>query len=96
MKYFLEKKLNWKNFTALEVILFEMELKRVLEKLSPNPMQLKFDNSVFVNVLCSSHGEVIIDRLDGSQYLHPCWSHETKRMQRCSLTADPQQSQSLN
>lgn len=43
-------------------------------------------------MLCSSHGEVILDRLDGSQVLlHPCWSHETKRMQRCSLTADPQQ-----
>lgn len=38
MKYFQKKKINWKNFTALEVILFEMELKRVLEKLSPNPI----------------------------------------------------------
>lgn len=68
-----------------------MKLKRVLEKLSPNPTQLKSDNSIFVNRLCNSHGEVIADRLDDSQYLHPCWSHETKRMQRCSLTADPQQ-----
>lgn len=95
LKSFLEKKkLYWKNLTALEVNLFAMELKRVLEKLSPNPTQLKFDNSIFVNMLCNSHGEVIADRLDDSQYLHPSWSHETKRMQRCSLTADPQQLQS--
>lgn len=93
MKYFSEKKniLYWKNFTALEVNLFEMELKGVLEKSSPNSIQLKFDNSIFVNMLCNSHGEVMVDRLDGSQYLHPCWSHETKRIQKGSLTVDPQQ-----
>lgn len=67
MKYFSEnKKLYWKNFTALEVNLFEMELKRVILEF------LKVDNSIFVNMLCNSHGDVIVNRLDDSQYLHPC------------------------